>query len=267
MKKFILNAAMVLTGSFLMLSTVSGQTVGDAVAKLRKERIQASYLLGFGRLPSEGEIQYWQSRTDAVKVDDFINQHRKYIASNPSIQKEVIKKAYHDALGRDPVQGEYDYWSKGTDSYTMLIGKHIYWLTSNPAEYELVIKRSYQKVLGKAPSADEMKYWKSQPVYAYDVLISLHEDWKKRTGGTGQSTAGTTLSSASSYLQTVTVSADVLKEVKLSFNSLVAAGGGNMVAAGGGNMVAAGGGNLVAAGGGNMVAAGGGNVIGQNGAN
>ncbi len=267
MKKFILKSVVILTATFLLFSTASSQTVGDAVAKARKERIQASYLLAFGRIPSDGEIQYWQGRTDAAKLDDFINQHRKYIASNPSIQKEVIKKAYNDALGRDPQQGEYDYWSKGTDSYTMLIGKHIYWLTSNPTEYELVIKRSYQKALGKTPNADEIKYWKSQPVYAYDVLLVLHEDWKKRTGGNGQSTAGTTLNSSSSYLQTVAVSAEILKEVKLSFNGLVTGGGGSMVAAGGGNMVAAGGGNLVAAGGGNMVAAGGGNVIGQNGAN
>lgn len=229
--------------------------------QLKRERIQTSYMFTFGRAPQEGEITYWQGRNDATSIAQMVNFHKDYIKTNRSANNEVITKAYLDALGRKPEQGELDYWAKGNNSYVELMKNHISWLSGNPAEYEKVIRRSYQLVLNRTPDGTEINHWKSQGVFSYALLVGCHEDWKRRNNNntSAKKTSGASqIPSGSAFVALVPVSNTIATEAR-SFAGLVAAGGGNLVAAGGGNLVAAGGGNLVAAGGGNLVAAGGGN--------
>ncbi len=239
------------------------------------ERIQASYLLSFGRLANSGELGYWNGQGQR-SVQQLVDNHKAYIKSNiGSIGKEVIIKSYIDALGYRPSQGEIDYHSKFGRTYTEMMNSHMVYINTNASEYEKVIKRSYQAVLGRQANSGEIAYWRGQGVFSYMILVSCHQDWKNRnpsavaptSTATTQSNSSGTVSASSSVLATATVSATVLAEVKGVYSGMVAAGGGNMVAAGGGNMVAAGGGNMVAAGGGNMVAAGGGNMVAAGGGN
>lgn len=229
--------------------------------QLKRERIQTSYMLAFGRAPQEGEITYWQSRNDANTIEQMVKLHKDYFKTNRSANNEVISKAYLDALGRTPSQGELDYWAQGSNSYVELMKNHIGWLSGNPAEYEKVIKRSYQLVLNRQPDAGEISYWKGQGVFSYALLVGCHEDWKRRNNnntGAKKTSGSSQIPASPTYVTLIPVSAQIATEAR-SFAGLVAAGGGNLVAAGGGNLVAAGGGNLVAAGGGNLVAAGAGN--------
>lgn len=250
--------------NFLLMGVVFALPVfafAQDARQLKRERIQASYMLAFGRAPQESEITYWQGRNDANTIEQMVNLHKDYFKSNRAANNEVIAKAYLDALGRNPIQSELDYWAKGSNSYVELMKNHISWLSGNPAEYEKVIKRSYSFVLGRQPDAGEISYWRGQGVFSYVLLVGCHEDWKRRNNnnsGAKKTSGASQIPASPTYVALVPVSAQVATEAR-SFAGLVAAGAGNLVAAGGGNLVAAGGGNLVAAGGGNLVAAGAGN--------
>lgn len=232
-----------------------GATAFTARASEQTERIQASYLLAFGRPPSSGEINYW-SQQGRLSVTDLVNRHRSYLRSDAATKRATIVKSYQDALGRNPTEAEIRYWSQGNNTYTELMKNHVQWLAGNPGEYEAVIKRSYHRVLNRAPSAAEVSYWKHQGTHSYAVLVGCHEQWKRQTQS--KTSGNLQLASNSSLLTTVNVSPSVAAEAR-SAAGVIAAGGGNVIAAGGGNVIAAGGGNVIAAGGGNVIAAGGGN--------
>jgi hypothetical protein len=242
---------------FAGLTNLRAQTVGDAVARIHRERIQASYLIALGRLATEDEVKYWIGQ-NPKSVSDLVTRHRDYLTRDNGTHQDVIRRSYLAALGKPPSGSEMQHWMAGSDTYTNLVTNHTNWLRSNPAQYVEVIKRSYQNVLGRPAKDAEVNHWKNQGVFAYCILAACHEDWKKR-GGEATATATKAVPTSSSFLNTVSVSPNILSESKLAVSSLIGNDGASMVAAGGGNMVAAGGGNMVAAGGGNMVAAGGGN--------
>lgn len=232
--------------------------VGDAVAQIQRERVQASYVLAFGRAASEDEIKYWVGQ-NPKSVSELVSRHKQYLKQEAGTQTNTIKRSYVDALGRNPKDAEIKHWAAGNDSYTELMQKHIDWLGGNPAEQEAVIKRSYQLVFGRQPKPAELKYWQGQGVLSYAVLVGCHEDFKRANSATTEKVSGSaTLSPNSKYLTTVTVSTSIASEAKALLRSasnygIVAAGAGNIVGNAGSNygIVAAGAGNLVAAGAGN----------------
>lgn len=222
---------------------------------LRTERIQASYMVAFGRAPTSGELTHWSKQGD-LSVAKLIELHRQYLRTDRATQRTAITRSYIDALGRNPTDAEITHWSKGTDTYTQLMKNHIAWLTSSPAEYEKVIQRSYQAVFRRAATAAELTYWKRQGVMSYMMLIGSHDQWKQQNAAGSSRTSGTpSISGKSATLVLVPLSAAVAAETRAA--TAVASGGGNVIAAGGGNVIAAGGGNVIAAGGANVVAAGG----------
>ncbi|NCI52020.1 hypothetical protein GWC95_19000 [Sediminibacterium roseum] len=250
MKKMILS---------LMTVVITVASFAQDATQLRRERIQAAYMLAFGRAPQDGEISYWQGRNESNSIADLLRSHKTYIGQDVTTRTAAIRRAYIDAIGRNPSADEIKYWSAYNQTYTELMKNHVQWLSSNPSEYEKVIKNSYQFVLNRQPSSAEITYWKGQGVLSYAMLVGCHEDWKKKNPPSAQKTSGKTeISSSSGYLSVVALSAGIAAEARIA-TGLTSSPGSNMVAAGGGNMVAAGGGNMVAAGGGNMVAAGGGN--------
>jgi hypothetical protein len=241
----------------LVLAAITGIKAQDN-KQLRRERIQSSYMLALGRNPSEAEINYWQGRTDANTIADFVKNHKAYIGQDAGTRRAIIIKSYNDILGRNPSQGEIDYWAKYNSTYSELTKNHVQWLAGNPGEYENVIRRSYQFYLKRQPNADEIRYWKSQGTLSYLMLVACHEDWVKRGGNRAQTGSGAGLNANSVLVNKIQISPTIAREAK-SFAGVVASGGGNIVASGAGNIVAAGAGNVVAAGAGNIVAAGAGN--------
>src|SRR5687767_14462529 len=70
-------------------------------AQLKKERIQASYLLAYGRIPSTAELTSWMASNDYT-VSELIGAHRVYMNKTwPAIKDDPIKKSYFIAFGRD----------------------------------------------------------------------------------------------------------------------------------------------------------------------
>lgn len=264
------KAALLSVLSAFALATSALAQVSADVA----QRVQASYLLAFGRAANGGEVTYW-ARQNVHSVGDLVNLHRQYLSRDAGTHRATIARAYIDAMGRNPTEAEITYWSRGTDTYSQLMKNHVSWLGGNPAEYENVIRRSYQYALGRQPTPAEIRYWKGQGTLSYAMLVACHEDWKRRNGAAAQKTSGGLAIAANvPVLATLTVSPAIANEaraasglVSTNGGNVIAAGGGNVIAAGGGNVIAAGGGNVIAAGGGNVIAAGGGNVIAAGGGN
>lgn len=245
MKKLVL--------SFLLSLFVAAPAALAQPAKVA-ERVQASYLIAFGRRATDAEVAYWAKQNPA-SVESLVANHRNYLKQDANTQRAAIKRSYIDALGRNPNDGEFKHWMSGNDTYTQLMKNHVDWLARNPGEYESAIKRSYQTVLRRQPNAAEIKYWKSQGTLSYLMLVACHEDWAKRNGTAPKTSGGLSISGTPS-ITTAALSADIAKEARAA-SGVVAAGGGNVVAAGSANVVAAGSANVVAAGSANMVAAGG----------
>ena len=240
-----------------MLFLVSVMSLTFKAKAQNTERIQASYLLAFGRLPSSGEITYWNGQGQKT-VQQLVDNHKGYIKTNQaSIGREVIIKSYIDSLVYRPSQAEINYHAAFNRNYTEMMSNHLLYVKGQPTEYEKVIKRSYQTILGRQPSTNEINYWKSQGLLSYMILVNCHQEWKNKN--TASKTTSITLNAP--LLATASVSSSVLSETKAVYSSLVSPGGGNVVAAGGGNIVAGGAGNIVAGGAGNIVAAGGGNIV------
>lgn len=240
----------------------------DAVS----QRIQASYLIVFGRGASADEVAYWRQQNPR-SVGDLVTGHRQYLSRDANTHRAMIRRSYIDGLGREPNEGEYQHWMKGNDTYTQLMKNHVSWLSGNPGEYEAVIKRAYRFVFNRAASGAEIQYWRSQGTLSYAMLVAAHDTWRKANPATPKTSGTARIAGDSPFLASVVVSSAVTAEIRASGligndgSTLVAAGGGNLVAAGGGNLVGNDGASLigndgstlVAAGGGNLVAAGGGN--------
>jgi len=239
MKKKVILSLLVL---FIGAGSVYAQTE-------QEQRIQASYMLAFGRQPNSGELTYWKSQGNK-SISELINNHKGYLKQDAATQRNTINKAYADAMGRNASESEISYWKSGNDTYTTLMKNHVSWLANNPAEYEKVIKRSYQFVFGRPATAAEVNYWKGQPKVSYILLVAYHQDYKKRNQASQSS--GLNVRNAGS-LVSVPLSANIAAEASaatgLSKNNVVAAGGDNLIAPSGGYVVAAGGANVVAAGG------------------
>jgi hypothetical protein len=255
MKRFqcwLLAIVLLMAGSNSFAQT----TVGEAY---QIERIKVSYIIAFGRLPKDGERDYWKGQ-GKLTTGQLVDLHKKFIAGDVSSQHTVITKAYIDATGDVPGQDDIARnisQLKGNLTYTEMMKRLMNNLYSNAAAYDRVVDLSYRAAFGRSPKEGEWKHWRSQTRCSYLMLVSFHESWKKDNPGSIGLTNGSNAINfnALQRIAAVNVSLSVAREAA----GIVGNAGGNMVAAGGGNIVAAGAGNMVAAGGGNMVAAGGGN--------
>lgn len=148
-------------------------------AQIKKERIQASYLLAFGRLPLPAELDWWNKQNDFT-VAQLVDAHRNYMNKlSPGSKDDVIKKTYFIAFGRDPqnVQpGEVTHWKNRSEIFWEMLPLHVRWLNDNlkgrPDLYHDVIKAAYTKLFEKAATPAEVGKWNTQ-VRSFAELIFL----------------------------------------------------------------------------------------------
>lgn len=235
----------------LLLAIILSAFFSGAFAQSDQEqRIQASYMLAFGRPANSGELTYWKGQGNK-SIADLLANHRKYLNQDPVEANRTISRTYVDAFGRRPSNDEIVYWSRYPSVYTELMKNHLKYLQDNPGEYSKVIDRSYQWVFKRKPNAGELTYWQGQPKVTYLLLVGYHQDYQKKNQ---TSKAGSMNMSNAPAISTVPLSSGIAAEAAKAAglaSGVIAAGGGNVVAAGGGNVVAAGGMNVIAPGGGN----------------
>ena len=69
------------------------------------QKIQASYMLAFGRMPDAAEINYWNGQAEK-SVKDHLANHANYAHDNAGEKRKLVVKSYVDALGRNPSEQE-----------------------------------------------------------------------------------------------------------------------------------------------------------------
>ncbi|RYY94957.1 MAG: hypothetical protein EOO11_16835 [Chitinophagaceae bacterium] len=84
--------------AFLLIALLFSALFAGAQDTEKAQRIKASYLLALGRLPSSGELQYWNGQAN-VPVGTLVDLHKQYLKGNPSVLRVVVTKSYADALG------------------------------------------------------------------------------------------------------------------------------------------------------------------------
>lgn len=255
----------------ILVSTALLVTAG--FADTVSQRIQASYLIAFGRNASGGEVTYW-TQQNPRSVSDLVTGHRQFLSRDAATHRATIRRSYIDALGREPNNGEYQHWMGGNDTYTQLMKNHVSWLAGNPGEYEAVIKRSYRFVFNRQPNTAELQYWRSQGTVSYALLVATHDTWRRANPSTPKTSGTAKVAADSSFLATAVVSRTIAQEARLASgligndgSTLVAAGGGNLIGNDGSTLVGNDGASLVGNDGASMVAAGGGNLVAAGGGN
>lgn len=156
----------------IIFGTAAAQTDQD-------QRIQASYILAFGKKASSGEVNYWKTQGD-LTVGQMLTRHQQYLTQDAATHTAAIRRSYWDAFGRSAEPGEVQYWMRVNDTYTTLMKNHLNFLNGNRSEYEKTIRASYSNVFGRQPSADEISYWQSQAKVPFLILVAYHQDYKRR---------------------------------------------------------------------------------------
>jgi hypothetical protein len=224
------------------------------------ERIAASYVLAFGRAPTEDEIAADQT-TEALRISDLVAKHHQRLQRDAALKRETAMKAFKDAFGRTPSESELAA-SIGVDgTYTDLMKHHIDHLAMDPSEYEKVMERAYRLVIRRGVYPEEVGYWRSRDTLPYVLLVGCIEDWGRRNAPGLMVTTGTpTVSMNSNYLTTVRLSPSLVAEARTAAGLMVegtrdfnSATGRNLVAAGAANLVTGGRIAFVASGGANLL--------------
>jgi hypothetical protein len=223
---------------------VSTSVFAQSADELKRQSIQASYLLALGKKPTAAELNYWMSQTingDMLKT--LYENHRNWLQGNPEVKKDMIRRSFKNSYGRNPNDNEVNTNMQLNWTYTDWMNNHTAWLKKSSNDYEKAIQFAFQNVMGRYPTSSELSFWKGKGAMAYYVVASCVEQCKN---------SGNSSNCNSNVFGTSTRFADAINvapKVAASANNLIGQAGGNVVAPGGANVVSAGGANVVAAGG------------------
>lgn len=244
---------------FIATLALSSVTAAEP-ASLQTERIEASYVLAFGRIPSLAEIAEAE-KLEVNNVADLVARHRQRLGADAALARATVVKAWKDAFGREPSDQEIASSASGNRTYTELMKRHIQSLAADAAEYEKVMERAYRLVIRRGVYPEEIAYWKKYDTLPYALLVGAIEDWGRRNAPGLMVTTGTpTVSINSNYLTTVRLSPAVAAEARAAAGlsvpgtvDFVSASGRNLIAAGAGDLVTGGRIHFAATGGSNLV--------------
>jgi hypothetical protein len=89
--------------------------------EVRGATINNTYLVGFGRQPTQTELNYWNNAQN-YGVQQTLGYHADWLASSSGEQDrlETIERAYSTVYDRDPSSYELEYWSDFLTSHRKL---------------------------------------------------------------------------------------------------------------------------------------------------
>ena len=248
------------SSAFIVTFALSALVSSGAPAPAKGERIEASYVLAFGRMPSPAEISEAQKSSDAT-LAERVAEHRQRLQSDAALKRETAVKAWRDAFGREPTDGEIAGSSDNGGTYTELMKHHIKSLAGSSDEYAKVLERAYRLVIRRGVYPEEITYWKDRDTLSYALLVGCVENWGRRNAPGLMVTVGTpTVSSNSHYLTTLRLSPITATEARAAAG-LNTKNGSDFLSATGRTLVAVGAEDLVASGGIHFAIAGGSNLV------
>jgi hypothetical protein len=115
-------------------------------------------------------------------VNTLVENHRQYLKSNArtTFGDEVVKRAFKQAIGRDPEPSELTPWVDDVAAKGLIYPE----LTAKLAERHSIIQLSYMRAFGRSPDPDELRYWlgvavTDARVASADALIKNHQQFAK----------------------------------------------------------------------------------------
>lgn len=218
------------------------------------QRVEASFLIAQGRLPTAAEVAEWTAEAGSATVGDLVEKHRKLLEQDASAQRAVMAKAFEDAFGRLPAADQSPQ-KQPVLTYVEQVKAHISELRQRPDEYRAVLDRAYQRVIRRGVYDEEVAYWNNFDVLAYSTVVGCVDNWGRRNQPGLMVTAGTpTISHNSVYLSAVKLSPKVAEEARAAAGLATAntdyfsyASGRTVIAPGADKVVANGGVHFVAA--------------------
>src|SRR5688500_9392227 len=112
----------------LIFSTLTAFAESSAQA----ERIEASFVLAIGRLPAPAEVAD-DEKLGQLTVTELVARRRQELQGDAALKRATVVKAWSDAFGRAPTEGEIVGSISGNYTYTELMKRHIQWLAEHPS--------------------------------------------------------------------------------------------------------------------------------------
>jgi hypothetical protein len=249
--------------AFPILLIIASAALGTSVqagGALDGQRVAASYLIAFGRAPTDAEIARSRGGEAAsAPMKELLRHRRDELKSDAALETSTLARGFFDALGRKATEEESRAWAGKNSTYTEVVSKLLERLRQQPREYRQVQDRAYRFLLGRAPYDLENAYWEKYDTLPYHLLLACLDNWARRNQPGLMVTSGVpTISLNSRYLDTVQLSHDAAGELRaaaglpegpvLNSHFSGAAFGRNIVAPGAGEIASAGRISFVAAG-------------------
>lgn len=231
-----LKFAFVATLAMLSLSSV----IAQSPEQIKRDRINASYLISLGRQPSSGELSHWMGRENYT-LEQLVNLHNQYLQSNSGEKRTMVIKAYKDAYGRQPTDSDIRTNMAKSWNYTDWMNNHIKYLRENDNAWDYLLAQVYSKVCGRSASEADKRSWPRSDAKPYWMVAAVVEKWHAENSH--KSSKGVRLGNG--YMTSINVSSPVASEA----SRIIGQAAGNVIAPGGANVVAPSGANVVAAGG------------------
>jgi len=228
----------------------------------QQERLDASFLLAQGRLPTAEERQAWTG-AEEKPFAGLLARHREQLRSEAAVQHAVAVRAALDAFGIETLPAELGAVKPTAGStYVDLVQSHLQWLAVHPDTYQLVVDRAYRLAVGRAAFSIEQDYWRARATLSFAMLVGCVDSWARRNAPGLMATTGIpSISINCGYLTTRRLSPAVAAEVR-AVSGLAPAGAAAQALACGRNLIAPGAGEIVSVGGIHLVAVGGGRFSG-----
>lgn len=249
--------------TFLFTCAALALLGASAVAKPeeQQERIDASFLLAQGRLPTAEERQAWAGPTEPA-FGELLTRQRERLRNDAAAQRAVAVRAACDAFGTEAPPSELVAVPAVGSAYVDLLQSHLQWLAAHPDAYRQVVDRAYRLAVGREAFPMEQDYWRERATLSFAMLVGCVDSWARRNAPGLMATTGTpSISINCGYLTTRRLSPAVAAEVRAASGlapsgdaALALARDRDLIAPGAGEIASIGGIHLVAVGGGRFLA-------------
>lgn len=98
--------------------------------------IRNAYQAAFGRAANEQELKYWQTRVDWKAQSELVELHRNFVRNNAAVVDSVIRNAFMNVFGREPLASEWDHWRQQVSAGRLAADielQHREWVQRNAA--------------------------------------------------------------------------------------------------------------------------------------
>ncbi len=204
----------------------------------RRDKIIASYMIAFGAVPQQSELNYWLTDPLSNKtVMDLVNKHRENMKSNQQLANIAINNSYLNVMGNTHTPKDIEYLAKQGKTYTEMYVEHMRFMKEYPEKWKAVVELSYLRGMNRAAKKEEVDYWvKQTSVRSMAELLRNHYNNRKfepewnRIDFTQQQKGVVVLGLSGTAKEQTKV---VLGNLIPTWSNVIATGGLNVIATGG----------------------------------